>query len=113
MLKQGDRGAEVVDLQKKLVQLGYEIEVDGIFGPITRWAVLNVQAMFGYDIDGLVGPATGLLIEAQHAYGWNLKRPNAQRWALKAQGLLDTIDVVEKKESEPAKPATSTPRAVS
>lgn len=100
MLKQGDRGPEVADLQKKLVQLGYEIEVDGIFGPITRWAVLNVQAMFGYDVDGIVGPATGLLIEAQHAYGWNLKRPNAQRWALKAQGLLGSIEKPESVETK-------------
>lgn len=95
MIRIGDCGAQVTDLQKKLVDLGYEIAVDGAFGPITRWAVLNVQAMFGYDIDGVVGPATAKLIEAQHGYGWNLRRPSAQRWALKAQGLL--VEELEKK----------------
>lgn len=88
MLKQGDIGPEVADLQKKLVALGYEIQVDGIFGPITRWAVLNVQAMFGYDLDGIVGAGTACLIQAQHAYGWSVRRADAQRWALRAQGLL-------------------------
>lgn len=87
MLMQGDRGRDVRDLQQKLVDLGYEIDVDGVFGPVTRWAVLNVQAMFGYDIDGIVGPATARLVDAQRGYGWSLKHASAQRWALHAQGL--------------------------
>ncbi len=87
MLIQGDRGREVRELQQKLVDLGYEIDVDGVFGPVTRWAVLNLQAMVGSDVAGVVGPATARLVDAQRGYGWSLGRPNAQRWALKAQGL--------------------------
>jgi peptidoglycan hydrolase-like protein with peptidoglycan-binding domain len=101
MLKKGDRGAEVSELQKKLSEMGYEIEVDGIFGPITEWAVINVQAMFGYLVDGIVGTETFRLVEAQHRFGWNFRRRDAQRWALKAAGLL-------KKEEKPsANPVSS------
>jgi peptidoglycan hydrolase-like protein with peptidoglycan-binding domain len=95
MMKKGDRNPEVSELQRSLCEMGYEIEIDGIFGPITEWAVLNVQAMFGYVVDGIVGTETKRLIEAQHKLGFNLRRRDAQRWALKAAGLL-------KKEATPA-----------
>ena len=89
MLKIGDRGPAVRFLQEKLVKLGFEpVVVDGIYGPITRWAVQNLQAMFGYTVDGIVGRGTARLIDAQNGYGWNARSGNAQLWALKAQGLL-------------------------
>ena len=88
MLKMGDRGPEVKLLQERLIMLGYEVvSADGVFGPITRWAVLNVQAMFGYTIDGVVGRGTARLLDTQINYGWCVKNENAQLWALKAQGL--------------------------
>lgn len=89
MLQMGSRGPRVRALQEKLVKLGYEpVKVDGIFGPVTRWAVLNLQAMFGYTVDGLVGEGTERLVEAQVGYGWCVKNENAMLAALKAQGLL-------------------------
>ncbi|GAB5547683.1 MAG: peptidoglycan-binding domain-containing protein [Sandaracinaceae bacterium] len=89
MLKMGDRGPRVRVLQEKLVKLGYEpVKVDGIFGQITQWAVLNVQAMFGYTIDGLVGQGTQRLLDAQLGYGWCAKNEDAMLLALKAQGLI-------------------------
>ena len=57
--------------------------------PLTAWAVKNVQAMFGYDIDGIVGPGTTKLIDAQVGYGWSAKAADAQQRALKAQGLKE------------------------
>ncbi|MCA9606445.1 MAG: peptidoglycan-binding protein [Myxococcales bacterium] len=93
MLKMGDRGPKVRLLQEKLVKLGYEpIKVDGVFGPITRWAVLNLQAMFGYTVDGIVGRGTSRLVDTQVSYGWCVKNENAQLWALKAQGLLSSSE---------------------
>lgn len=86
-LKKGADGDQVKDLQLKLMKLGYAIEADGKFGRMTEWAVQNFQAMFGYDIDGIVGPATLKLIDAQAGYGWNATSENAQAQALKAQGL--------------------------
>lgn len=86
-LKKGSEGAEVKTLQENLVKLGYEVTADGKFGSRTEWAVKNLQAMFGYDIDGIVGSGTTKLIEKQAGYGWNAKSEGAQKAALKAQGL--------------------------
>ena len=58
-----------------------------IFGPITEWAIKNVQAMFGYNVDGLAGDGTLKLIDAQVGYGWNAHSPDAHKTALKAQKL--------------------------
>jgi peptidoglycan hydrolase-like protein with peptidoglycan-binding domain len=88
LLKRGSEGAEVRDLQVKLTKLGYEVEADGKFGPITEWAVKNLQAMFGYTIDGLVGDGTMKLVDSQIGYGWSARSEGAHRSALKAQGLL-------------------------
>jgi peptidoglycan hydrolase-like protein with peptidoglycan-binding domain len=72
ILKQGSRGDEVRSVQDKLKQLGFTIESDGIFGVKTHAAVITLQTVFGYDIDGDVGPATQKLIEQQVGYGWSL-----------------------------------------
>jgi peptidoglycan hydrolase-like protein with peptidoglycan-binding domain len=72
ILKQGTRGDEVRALQNKLKELGFTIESDGIFGAKTHAAIITLQTVFGYDIDGDVGPATQKLIEQQVGFGWNL-----------------------------------------
>lgn len=72
VLKQGSRGDEVRSLQDKLKQLGFGIETDGIFGEKTHAAIITMQTVFGYDIDGMAGPATLKLLEQQLGYGWNL-----------------------------------------
>jgi len=87
LLKKGSKGAEVTTLQKQLAQLGYEVGVDGDFGGRTHWGVTNLQAMFGYSIDGIVGEGTQKLIDAQLGHGWNAKAEGAHQAALNAQGL--------------------------
>jgi peptidoglycan hydrolase-like protein with peptidoglycan-binding domain len=72
VLKQGSRGDEVRTMQEKLKQLGFSIDADGIFGDKTHAAIITLQTVFGYDTDGLAGPATLKLIEQQAGYGWNL-----------------------------------------
>jgi murein DD-endopeptidase MepM/ murein hydrolase activator NlpD len=52
-VKLGSRGSEVVYLQKRL-----GIGADGIFGPLTRRAVINFQKSRGLAADGIVGPKT-------------------------------------------------------
>ena len=89
MQKMGDNGPDVRLLQEKLVALGYApVKVDGVFGPVTRWAVLNVQAMFGYTVDGVVGRGTARLVDTQVSFGWCASHADSMAWALKAQGLL-------------------------
>jgi lysozyme len=47
------RGEDVKRLQARL-----EILADGIFGPLTKQAVMNWQKAHGLAVDGIVGPAT-------------------------------------------------------
>lgn len=57
-LSSGNRGIGVTDLQNKLVQLGFKISPDGVFGPATKTAVMAVQQLAKIDVDGIVGPDT-------------------------------------------------------
>ncbi len=58
-LREGDRGAEVKAMQKRLKELGYLTgSADGVFGPMTTEAVKAFQKRNGLTADGVVGPAT-------------------------------------------------------
>ena len=63
-LKQGSKGEAVSELQNKLVKLGWTVDADGAFGAGTKAAVEELQQVFGYDADGVVGAATWKLIDA-------------------------------------------------
>ncbi|MDD3270771.1 MAG: peptidoglycan-binding protein [Syntrophomonadaceae bacterium] len=59
ILKEGDSGEDVKQLQRDLKKLGYyNSSIDGIFGPKTRQAVMAFQADQGLAVDGVVGPYT-------------------------------------------------------
>jgi len=64
VLRIGSRGPAVTELQNLLnAKANGLLVVDGIFGPATRTAVLNVQRFFELTQDGIVGPQTwGLLL---------------------------------------------------
>ena len=85
-LKHGSRGTEVETLQQKLAKLGFAVQADGIFGTQTQSAVEQLQHMFGYDTDGIVGSGTSKLIDAQIGHGWSANEPGAIKRALQAQG---------------------------
>ena len=70
VLKRGSKGSDVSALQQDLVHLGYQIAVDGDFGPGTEDAVKDLQKSFGYTVDGAVGDGTRFLITQQKGYGW-------------------------------------------
>ena len=72
ILKKGSSGEEVRTLQSNLKKLGFSIESDGMFGDQTHNSIITLQTIFGYDVDGLAGPATQKLIEQQAGYGWHL-----------------------------------------
>ena len=58
-LRLGDRGPEVLALQKRLSALGYWMgEPDGDFGSLTQQAVWALQKTAGISRDGRVGPRT-------------------------------------------------------
>lgn len=55
----GDEGDGVKDVQDHLKSLGYYSgQLDGIFGQLTRLAVLKFQKVNDLSIDGIVGPET-------------------------------------------------------
>ena len=56
--KKGDRGEMVKQIQQALKSAGYGVIPDGIFGEITREAVIAYQSENGLIPDGIVGPAT-------------------------------------------------------
>jgi hypothetical protein len=59
VMRYGDRGWDVAALQFLLQRAGHGPgRADGIFGPLTRAAVLRAQRAAGITADGLAGPVT-------------------------------------------------------
>ena len=58
MLRMGDQGAEVAEVQGRLASLGYDVVADGDFGPATADAIKDFQTLNGIQADGLIGPTT-------------------------------------------------------
>lgn len=58
LLEVGSRGDAVRDLQAALAELGWELDIDGIFGDATDEAVREFQEENELDVDGVVGPLT-------------------------------------------------------
>ena len=59
IIRNGDSGEAVIELQENLNQLGlYPLNPDGDFGHQTEMAVRQFQEMSGLNADGVVGPAT-------------------------------------------------------
>jgi hypothetical protein len=58
-LERGDKGSDVVTLQRVLSMKGYGVgAADGLFGQLTKRAVKSFQRRAGLAADGRVGPAT-------------------------------------------------------
>jgi N-acetylmuramoyl-L-alanine amidase len=73
VLKRGSSGTEVRTLQDNLKKLGFTLDTDGSYGDHTHNSIVTLQTIFGYDVDGMVGPATQKLVDQQLGYGWNLQ----------------------------------------
>lgn len=58
LLQLNSAGPAVVHLQELLNQHGYDLTVDGQFGPLTYAAVRNFQATHHLVVDGIAGPET-------------------------------------------------------
>jgi peptidoglycan hydrolase-like protein with peptidoglycan-binding domain len=64
LMQRGDRGDDVLGLQKALRAQGAALHADGVFGPETERAVVAFQRRHGLIADGLVGQETvGMLRE--------------------------------------------------
>lgn len=58
VLRRGDSGEDVADLQRMLTAAGHPLAPDGRFGPATARRVEDFQAEKGLVIDGVAGPRT-------------------------------------------------------
>lgn len=56
--KKGDKGDKVVEIQKRLIKYGYELDTDGDFGNATFNAIWDFQGRLGLSRDGIIGPET-------------------------------------------------------
>jgi peptidoglycan hydrolase-like protein with peptidoglycan-binding domain len=95
LLKNGSKGDDVTQLQNDLNTLGFTIGTDGMFGPNTVSAIEQLQWMFGYSVDGMVGNGTQGLISSQVKNSWNAGTRDGIVNALKAQGKTAESGAVE------------------
>lgn len=70
-LVKGDVGADVRELQARLISAGYSVERDGWFGDNTEAAVREFQRRVGLVADGIAGPKTVSILQLG-------QRPNHQ-----------------------------------
>lgn len=64
VLRRGDRGDDVVDLQNELIEAGYRLLADGDFGGMTHDAVVDFQTRHGLTADGVVTAPTWAALRA-------------------------------------------------
>ena len=58
VIRPGARGGRVTALQIALVNVGYDMPVDGRYGPLTQSAVVDFQIDNGLTVDGITGRQT-------------------------------------------------------
>ena len=58
LVRRGDRGEAVRDMQRMLTAAGHPLPADGVFGPRTEAALRAFQSRHGLAIDGIYGPAS-------------------------------------------------------
>jgi len=102
VLKSGGRGEAVAALQQELAKLGFDVQPDGVFGPSTRASIEELQALFGYDIDGMVGTETHELIVEQTELGFDVRDANAVKDALASSGGATSLNRILRQGSEGA-----------
>jgi N-acetylmuramoyl-L-alanine amidase len=73
VIREGDRGRQVADVQRRLASLGHapsDKELTGVFGAATKVRVMAFQQARGLSVDGIVGDETWRqLVEASWRLG--------------------------------------------
>jgi peptidoglycan hydrolase-like protein with peptidoglycan-binding domain len=67
-LRPGATGDDVLYLQERLLEYGYSLTADGVFGPRTTSAVRSFQSAHGLAADGVVGANTWAALEEEPAF---------------------------------------------
>lgn len=90
LLEFGDRGKEVERIQRDLLALGFlhPHEVDGVFGKVTKNAVVAFQRQNNLTADGIVGAGTKAKLSA--ATSLNTFKSETSQPLIQNSGLSDT-----------------------
>lgn len=107
LLRFGSRSPEVRDLQQRLNQAGFNLVVDGIFGPQTRRAVVQFQVSHRLQPDGVVGPATWGALKGGKATGARPSPIQTQMQALAAKKLAQIKALLHQARSPKAEQTTA------
>lgn len=88
-LKLGSRGSAVQYLQLRLINYGYRISSDGVFGANTDTAVKQFQQLNGLAVDGMVGNNTWVKINNFYPSSTTLRQGSrgVEVWYLQAKLL--------------------------
>ena len=95
-VSEGDDGADVHEIQERLVELGYMEQITGHFGESTTSAVKKFQEKNGLIVDGSVGEDTKEMLYSENAkanfmsYGEKSDKVKKYQEKLKALGYLTT-----------------------
>lgn len=101
LIKLGSEGEDVRYLQNLLKNLGYDIVVDGDFGPKTDKVVKEFQKSQGLDVDGIVGPNTLNSLEgARETESYKLKESDFSRAALELGVPIAAVKAVQEVETD-------------
>ncbi len=80
MVARGDTGSTVLNVQRKLNVLGYNVDEDGVFGRNTKAAVRHFQSEVGLDTDGIVGEETHGALDELLADEWVVEEWDIEEW---------------------------------
>ncbi len=86
ILRRGDRGERVEQLQRQLTALGYVVGADGVFGKATESALKQFQQANSIPDDGISGPKTEDAITT--------KLPELSAWQWLKQLAKKTISII-------------------
>lgn len=92
VLKEGAQSNRVTGLQLLLRANGFNIAVDGSFGPATKAAVKSFQARNGLVTDGIVGPKTLAKLSVVVRHGAEGYRVRALQTLLRNSGQSISVD---------------------
>ena len=92
IFKQGNKGTKVKEIQQKLNKFGYKLYVDGNFGRLTYYAVMDFQIRNKIFKDGIVGKVTLKKLDMKPTPKTMYKQPVIQKYVPKASTSNNTLE---------------------
>lgn len=93
-LSYGSWGADVFQLQLKLIELGYSLDADGHYGSNTRRVVTAFQLSHGLKPDGIAGPRTIAALLAVRSTFTYVVQPGDSLWAISRRFGVSMDEIV-------------------